>query len=90
MELSLYRGAKDAVNGALSLVGLKVMRARSHDWTDLANFLPLKPTLEAARDAGLSVGDYIDTVINNSPGATQDTMDRMADLGVFADRKSVV
>ncbi|MFJ6087852.1 methyltransferase domain-containing protein [Streptomyces sp. NPDC092369] len=48
------------------------------------DFIPFEPTMRAARAAGLSVGDYIDEVMNGTPGATQSTVDELRALGVFA------
>ncbi|MFB7512107.1 methyltransferase domain-containing protein [Streptomyces sp. NPDC056144] len=48
------------------------------------DFLPFEPTMRAARAAGLSVGDYLDEVMNGTPGATQSTIDALRALGVFA------
>ena len=41
--------------------------------------------MEAARAAGLSVGDYVDTVMNKVPGSSQGTIDKMAAVGVFSE-----
>jgi len=76
--------AKQCVNGILANAGLKLARLGTPDTTDVRDFIPLDETLTAAARAGMSVGDYIDTVLNNIPGATQDTIDAMARLGVFA------
>ncbi len=70
-----------AINRAVSPLGIRI--ARSHDWGDPKQFLPFQETLAAAAEAGLSVADYVD-VEHNVKGATQDTIDRMADLGVFS------
>lgn len=78
------RMIKAAVKRAFALVGIEVRRVHSHDWTDVASFIPFEKTLREATAAGLSVGDYIDTVLNKIPGATQVTIDRMRELGVFA------
>ncbi|WP_190085885.1 methyltransferase domain-containing protein [Streptomyces longisporoflavus] len=48
------------------------------------DFIPFEATMRAARAAGLSVGDYIDEVMNGTPGATQSTIDELRTLGVFA------
>lgn len=83
----LVRDAKRVVKGALKQslmrVGLDVRRA-GHDWTDIESFIPFEATLKAAAAARLSVGDYIDAVMNGIPGATQSTIDQMRALGVFA------
>ncbi|WP_329128170.1 class I SAM-dependent methyltransferase [Streptomyces sp. NBC_01465] len=48
------------------------------------DFIPFEATTRAARAAGLSVGDYIDEVMNGTPGATRSTVDELRALGVFA------
>lgn len=78
----LKRMAKAYVRRAFSAIGIEVRRA-SHDWSDTAQFIPLKETLEGAKRAGLSVGDYIDGVMNHIPGTTQATIDVMRSFGVF-------
>lgn len=72
------------MNAAVAPFGLQVTRRASHDWSDTRNFIPLQETLDAARRAGLSVGDYVDGVMNKIPGATQATMDGLAQLGLFS------
>jgi hypothetical protein len=74
---------KKFVRRSLSSLGVEVRRA-GHDWTDPTQFIPLEQTLAAASAAGLSVGDYIDSVMNGIPGATQATIDGMRNLGVFS------
>ncbi|MGW1208996.1 methyltransferase domain-containing protein [Streptomyces sp. NPDC002499] len=54
------------------------------------DFIPFEPTMRAARAAGLSVGDYIDEVMNGTPGATQSTVDELRNLGVFAAQPDTV
>lgn len=75
--------AKGAVNLMLSPLGIEVVRKHKHDWSDTRNFIPFKETIDAAQQRGMSVGDYIDTVVNNIPGTTQATIDRFHALGVF-------
>jgi methyltransferase family protein len=73
-----------ALNNALSPLGIRIARTTpSHNWNDPTQFLPLEETLSGARSSGLSVGDYVD-VTYNAAGATQDTIDRMDEMGVFA------
>ena len=79
------RAAAVAVNKLLAPLGLKLARIDAHDWNDVANFIPFERTIEAARKAGMSVGDYVDSVMNGTPGMTQDTIDKMASLGVFTE-----
>jgi hypothetical protein len=82
----MLAGAKRAVKAALEAatrpLGIKISR-RSHDWEDTEQFIPLDETLRKAEQAGMSVCDYIDTVMNRIPGATQTTIDNMAEAGVF-------
>ncbi|MER5891241.1 methyltransferase domain-containing protein [Streptomyces sp. NPDC001941] len=49
------------------------------------DFIPFEATVRAARAAGLSVGDYIDEVMNGTPGATRSTIDELRGRGVYAD-----
>ena len=69
------------VNRALEPLGAKIVG--THDWSDPRHFLPFEQTLEGARNASLSVPDYID-VTYNVAGATQKTIDQMEALGVFS------
>src|SRR5678815_4904216 len=70
---------KRTVKQALRMLGLR----ERHDWGDVRTFIPLKETLKRARVAGLSVGDYIDGVMNGMPGMTQQTIEKLRELGVF-------
>lgn len=75
---------KYAIDRAVSPLGLELVNKGSrHDWSNIANYIPFEPTIEAAKQAGLSVGDYIDEVMNGIPGATQHTVDQIAAMGVF-------
>jgi hypothetical protein len=76
---------KTAVNMSLAPVGVAIKRIDDHDWSDVANFIPFKQTMEAAQKAGMSVGDYADSIMNGVPGSSQSTIDKMASLGVFAE-----
>jgi hypothetical protein len=79
--------ARKGINGALSMVGCEVVRIskKTHDWGDVGQFIPLEETLAGAREAHLPVGEYIDAK-HNVPGATQNTHDRLCELGVFNGR----
>ena len=90
MLLSFNSLAKVGLNAAVAPFGLQVTRRASHDWSDTRNFIPLEETLIAAARAGLSVGDYVDGVMNKIPGATQATMDGLVRLGVFSQPLSTV
>jgi SAM-dependent methyltransferase len=83
--MSLTGVARSTINKVLAKGGFQLVRSSElHDWGDTRTFIPLEATIDAAKRAGLSVGDYIDTVMNNIPGATQRTIDEMVRLGVFA------
>ena len=71
--------ARDSLNAVLGLAGLKLIRkGRAHE-----DYLPFRATLRDAQRAGLPLGDYIDATYN-VPGATQETIDQMAERGAFA------
>ncbi|MFD8076865.1 methyltransferase domain-containing protein [Streptomyces sp. NPDC059718] len=74
---------KSGVKRLLGRAGLDVVRS-TNNLGGVDDFLPFEPTMQAARAAGLSVGDYIDEVMNGTPGATQSTVDELRALGVFA------
>lgn len=67
------------VNHVLSLAGVELIRKDK----EFQDYIPLKKTLADANDAGMSLGDYIDMHFN-VPGTTQETIDKMAELGVFS------
>lgn len=73
--------AGKAVNSALRPIGVQVISGRSTNPTNPAvkTFIPARETLAAARHAGLSVGDYIDTTFAE-PGVTAATVKAMLDL----------
>jgi hypothetical protein len=80
----LRKLAKSMVNKCLAPIGIKIEKADSHDWSDTANFIPFTRTIEAAQNAGLSVADYVDDVMNGVPGSSQHTIDKMSSCGVFS------
>lgn len=77
-------------NTVLRHAGVELVPAGRHNFEDQEAYLPLEATLKAAADAGLSVGDYIDTVMNKTPGATQATIDAMSRLGVFEQKGGTI
>jgi hypothetical protein len=85
MATELFRKLKSTVNKSLAPVGIAIKRIDEHDWSDVANFIPFKQTMDAAHMAGMSVGDYADSVMNGVPGSSQSTIDKMASLGVFSE-----
>lgn len=81
MNVKLRQFASTTINSLLFVFDLKlVQRGR-----DQADFISFRKTLAGAKEAGLPVGDYIDAK-HNVPGATQETLDQMAKLGVFDKR----
>lgn len=80
---------KSGTRRLLGRVGFDIVRStNSRDGVD--DFIPFEATMRAARAAGLSVGDYIDEVMNGTPGATQSTIDELRGLGVFATEPDTV
>jgi hypothetical protein len=77
------KAARNKLNILLGHAGFQLVRPgeRNH----IKSFQPFRKTLEAARQAGLSVGDYLDSKFQ-VPGATQATIDRLAGLGVFNEK----
>src|ERR1700722_2706609 len=87
MKQLIKRAVRTSVNGVLGTVGCEVIRIskKGHDWGDVGQFIPLEETLAGAREANLSVAEYIDTK-HNIPGAPQATHDRLVAIGVFKER----
>lgn len=80
MPSQLKTFAHQSINSLLDPFGLELIRHTPY--TDYRDFIPFEETLLEAKAANLSVGDYID-VRHNYPGATQDSIDQIAALGVF-------
>ncbi len=79
--LTLKGRARESINSVLAHAGLKLVRSdRVHE-----DYLPFRVTLRDAQRSGLTLGDYID-VKYNVPGTTEETIERMAELGVFDNR----
>lgn len=76
----LKETVKGSVNSLLGSVGFELVRRNPYE--DYREYIPFHSTIAAAKQAGLSVGDYIDATSNVS-GATQETFLYMKDLGVF-------
>ncbi len=81
----MLRTINSAVNKSLAPIGVKITGIDHHDWSDVGNFIPFERTMDAARSAGMSVADYVDNVMNGVPGSSQNTVDKMAPLGVFSE-----
>ena len=71
-----------AINRSLAPMGVKLTKL-DHDWSDVANFIPFERTRDAAKQANLTIGDYVDEVMNRTPGSSRAAVDFMASLGVF-------
>jgi SAM-dependent methyltransferase len=80
---TFQKTARKTLNILLSPSGFQLMRPGEKD--HIKSFIPCKETVDEARKAMLSVGDYIDAKYHH-PGATQTTIDQLADRGVFGGR----
>lgn len=80
----VLRAIKSTANAILAPIGLQISKAGSGWHEDTRNFIPFEETARAAQGAGFSIADYVDTVMNQSPGSSQATVDLMAAAGVFA------
>ncbi|GLF92961.1 class I SAM-dependent methyltransferase [Streptomyces yaizuensis] len=80
---------KSGVRRLLGRTGFDIVRSTDNRG-GVDDFIPFEATMRAARAAGLSVGDYLDGVMNGTPGATQSTIDELRALGVFADSPKTV
>ncbi|MET8102521.1 methyltransferase domain-containing protein [Streptomyces sp. NPDC005236] len=81
---------KSGVRRLLGRAGFDIVRSTdSRGGVD--DFIPFEATIRAAQAAGLSVGDYIDEIMNGTPGTTQSTIEELRALDVFtADPKTVL
>lgn len=84
MMRKLRNTGRRSINSLLGLIGFELVR-QDAPFTDYRYYIPFQETLAGAKQAGLSVGDYIDNKYNK-PGATQETIDQMAKLGAFSGR----
>lgn len=74
---------KSGAKKLLARAGFDIVRSINNRG-GVDDFLPFEATVRAARATGMSVGDYLDDVVNGTPGATQSTIDELRALGVFA------
>jgi hypothetical protein len=74
--------AAKGANVLFRRAGAEIVRYGPRPLEEFSDYLDLASTLAAAQTAGLSVGDYIDAR-HNVPGATQQTIDRLQDLGAL-------
>jgi SAM-dependent methyltransferase len=80
---SAVAAVKSGIRRTAGRLGFDIVRSTDNRG-GVDEFIPFETTMRAAEAKGLSVGDYIDDVMNGTPGATQHTIDRMRDAGVFA------
>lgn len=84
---TFQRAVRNRLNRLLGPTGFQLLRPSELAY--VKSFQPCRRTLQEARKAGLSVGDYIDTKFH-VPGATQTTIDQMADCDIFSRKISRV
>ncbi|MBC9717408.1 class I SAM-dependent methyltransferase [Streptomyces sp. TRM66268-LWL] len=80
---------KAGVRRVLARTGFDIVRS-TNNRGGVDDFIPFEATMRAARSAGLPVGDYIDEVMNKTPGATAATIDELRGFGVFDAKPEVV
>jgi SAM-dependent methyltransferase len=85
--MSVASLARHGINGALRPFGFQVIRGHSTD-PAIQPFLPARKTIDAAKRAGLSVGDYLDrySAEPNVTGGAVQAMLQMSALGNQVDR----
>ena len=67
VKLASESALKSGVKRVLGRAGLDIVRSIDNRGT-VDEFLPFEPTMRAAKAAGLSVGDYLDEVVNELLG----------------------
>ena len=80
--MSVQRSVQDGVNRVLRPIGVQVVRGYSTDPTVTA-MMPARRTSAQAREAGLTVGDYLERGVD--PGTTARTLEAMFRLGELGD-----
>lgn len=73
---------KPVVNTALRPLGFKIDKL--HDFGDTANFIPFAETRAKAKAAGLSIGDYVDSVMNGVPDGSRNAVRMMSEWGALS------
>lgn len=81
MQQTLKHTVRGTVDGLLGAVGL--IRTKLTAFSDYRDYIPFEETIAGAKAANMAVGDYIDAK-HNQPGITRATVDKIAELGVFA------
>ncbi|MEV5611168.1 methyltransferase domain-containing protein [Streptomyces sp. NPDC052225] len=82
MSTAVFGPWKTRVKRLLARTGYDIVRSTDNRG-GVDDFLPFEATMRAARAAGMPVGDYLDEVMNGTPGATRSTIDELRGLGVF-------
>lgn len=71
-------------NKVRSVLGSRGYELRRVPWNlPIDEFIDFRSTMTGARNAELSVGDYID-LTHNIPGVTQQTIDKLVEIGIFS------
>ena len=79
--MSVQRSVQDGVNRVLRPIGVQVVRGYNTD-PAVTPMMPARRTRAQARDAGLSVGDYLEHGVDpGTTGRTLEAMFRLGDLG---------
>ncbi len=79
--MGLKKVALQRTNHLLDRLGFRLVRSWQN--RDPEEYIPFHETIAAANQAGLPLGDWIDQQFC-VPGATQNTIDEIAQLGVFS------
>jgi SAM-dependent methyltransferase len=79
--MSVASLARKDINRVLRPFGVQVIHSRSTD-PAIKDFLPAKKTIAAAKQAGLSVGDFLDRY-SAEPNATADAVAAMLRIGAL-------
>jgi hypothetical protein len=82
-NLNIKQTVRKGANSFLHPFGLELVKR--HSWDNPRTYIPFDDTINRAKEAGLSVGDYIDATYQE-PGATQTTIDQMTAFGVYDPR----
>jgi hypothetical protein len=80
---AIARAAGRQINQGLRRAGVQLVRTGPRPFEEYRDYIPLKRTLAAAEAEGLPVAEYIDRHYN-VPGATQQTIDRLVEVGVLS------
>lgn len=85
--MSLKSTALDAVNQALRIVNVQIIKGRTTD-PGVKDYISARKTVSEARKAGLTVGDYLDRKFA-TPGTTARTVEAMIRLSGLSSAPTV-